>query len=664
MRKNQITKIQFDIKQSSIKFISSIWFFPIILFLILCLFTLLKISGTSAGVNHQILYGPTSKDPALILGKPEPIRSDEWLVVTQMTIAQAKSNYPKVNSNLGLGEDMSVVPIAPYKEWSETFRPQDLAFFVMPLENAFAFKWWLMGYLLIVSCYFFVLTILPNKKLLAIGISTALFFSAFIQWWYVYSSLGSLYYSFFIATTIIMLMREKQRWKKITLSALLTFLLVCFALVFYPPFQIACGLVLLAFLVGYFIENYRSWAKNKTFKNIYFVGGSALISLLIFGVFLITHSGVIKTIEHTAYPGTRSIQSGGITSYHFLASHLGHQFLSDTANSQYLIDNKSPSNQSEASNFLLLAPFLFLPTLWLIYREYKQKKALDWPLIFLNIFFVVFLMELFVPGFTSVSKLLLLNKVGSSRVLLGMGLLNVMIIILFIRNLSKKTVVLNKYAIGAYCLLVLMVELIVSLHAHYSFGTFIGLRRAILFSLPLPIVIYLLLRMRFLLAISLYLIFSLFISIGVNPLYKGLGTLTNSPLNNAVQHVGTNSDKRWITDGGYLENVALMNGKHSLTGVYYYPQLGLWDTIPGVKKSDYNRYAHVAFQVSDDSASPTKLKLNSQDGFSVMSSDCSKYLQQEHVGFLISSAILHGACTTPIKTIPFPDVTLYIYAVH
>lgn len=649
--------------QHAKRFLRSAWFFPAVLFIVVCLFTALKISGTSIGSYHQILYGTASKDPALLLGKPEPIRSDEWLVVSQLTIAQAKANYPRINHNLGNGEDMSVVPVAPYKEWSEAFRPQDLAFFIMPLEHAFAFKWWLMGYLLIVSCYLFILTVLPGRKLLAAGLSMALFFSAFVQWWYVYSTLGSLYYSFFIATSVILLLRQKERWKKIALSALLTYLLVCFALVLYPPFQIACGLVLLAFLVGYVLQNYSSLGKRQVIRSLLYAAGSGLAAIAIAGIFVSTHSGVIKTIEHTAYPGTRSIPSGGIFADHFLASHLGHQFLSIDANSQYLIDNKSPSNQSEASNFLLLIPFLFLPSLLLVYQEYKRKQPLDWPLLLLNLLFVVFLLELFVPAFTPISRLLLLTKVGAPRLLIGVGLLNIMVLVLFIKNLAKKKAAFGNRPATLYSLAVLAVELVVSLHAHYAFGTFIGLRRALLFSLPIPLIIYLLLKKRFVFAAGLYLVFSLFIAVGVNPLYKDLGTLTNNPLDAAVQTIGSRSDKRWVTDGGYLENLALINGEPSLTGVYNYPQLSLWNTIPGVRESNYNRYAHVGFQISDDPSARTTLSLGGQDSFSVKTNSCSPYLRQADVGFYVSATVLNGRCTKLLKTVPFPAVTLYIYAI-
>ena len=74
---------------------------------------------------------------------------------------------------------MSMAIDVPYKDWSELFKPHNLVFFVLPFDNAFAFKWWVMSYLLLLSCYFFILALLPKKKFLAVTISLALLFSPF-----------------------------------------------------------------------------------------------------------------------------------------------------------------------------------------------------------------------------------------------------------------------------------------------------------------------------------------------------------------------------------------------------------------------------------------------------------------------------------------------------
>lgn len=645
------------------RLIKSVWLFPVLLLFPLLVFTTQKISGSSVGVIHNILYGDEVKDHALKMGKPRDIRSDEWLVGTQQTIAQVESNFPRVNKNIGLGQDVSTQDL-PYRDWSIIFKPHNLAFFVLPLENAFALKWWLMAYLLLVSCYFFVLALLPDRKLLAIGLSISLLFSGFAQWWYAYGTLGSLYYSLFAATFTILLFKQKGLVRKILWGLLLSYVVACFALVLYPPFQIACGLVLGVFLVSYAIQNHKQWGKNDFIRSCLILFGAGFISVLIAGAFVFTRLSVVKTISSTAYPGVRVIKSGGTSPYHFLSSHMGYQFIYDKTAAKYLIDDKNITNPSEASNFLLLIPFLFLPSLYLLYANHRRKQALDWPLLGMNLLFLIYLVELFVHPFTPVSRLLLLDKVGPGRALIGVGLLNLVLVTLFIRSLViNRKFSFPKIPAAIYCLLVLVIELLVSFHAQQHFDIFITTKRAILFSLPLPIIIYCLMRRWFVAAISLYATFSIFISIGVNPLYRGLGIVTKNPISIAISHFGSTSNKRWATEGGYLENEAPINNEPSLSSVYNYPQFDLWKTIPQAQKDSYNRYAHVGIQLSDDPASQTSLKLITPDSFIVKTNGCSDYLQQLNVGYVLTATVLKGNCTQLIDTLSFPRTTLYIYKI-
>lgn len=642
------------------RFVQSVWLFPVLLLVPLFVLTGLKLSGTSIGAYYQLLYG-TAPDKSLVANNPESIRSDEWLVNTQQTIAQAKNNFARVNKNIGSGEDMSIID-APYKDWSIAFKPHNLVFFLLPLDNAFAFKWWVMGYLLIISCYLFIVTLLPGKRLLAAGLSLALFFSAFVQWWYAYGTLGSLYYSFFIATAAIHLSRQTELRKKLLWGALIAYLTACFALVLYPPFQVACGLVLFAFLLGYALENYADWGRRTLFRNMGVMIAAGVMGSVIFGAFLLTRIDVVKSIQNTAYPGGRADTSGGFFPEHFLASQLGHQFESDKKTAQYLIDNKKGhTNQSEAANFLLLEPFLLIPSFLLLYYERRSKIPLDWPLFVLNILFIVFLLHLFVPAFTPIAHLLGLGQVADGRALIGIGLLNLMVIVLLVRNLSSKKFSFPRSAVALYCLLVLVVELLVDFHAYQHFNMFIGEKRFILVSLPLPIITYLLLTKRFVWAVAGYLAFSIYSSAGVNPLYRGLETITANPLSVAIRQVGVHSSKRWVSDGGYLENLAIANGQRSLSTVYNYPQFALWDKIPTPGNYIYNRYAHVGIQVSDNPQQPTTLKLIGTDSFVVATNSCSDYLRQMDVGFVITTAALHSPCLKLDRTVSFPLTTVYIY---
>src|SRR2546428_9953599 len=112
--------------------IKSVWLFPVVLTFVLILLTTLGINGSSIGVYNTYFNGNNAKDPAHIRGNSRSLRSDEWIVQTQMSIAQSNNTFERHNPNIGNGQDMSIIIDAPYKEWSEAFKPHNWAFFILP----------------------------------------------------------------------------------------------------------------------------------------------------------------------------------------------------------------------------------------------------------------------------------------------------------------------------------------------------------------------------------------------------------------------------------------------------------------------------------------------------------------------------------------------------
>ena len=83
------------------RFLRSVWFFPAALLIPLILLTGLGISGSSVGIYHEVFYSDAVDDPQLLFGEPRSVRSDEWLVNTQATIAQRNNDFQAFNANIG-----------------------------------------------------------------------------------------------------------------------------------------------------------------------------------------------------------------------------------------------------------------------------------------------------------------------------------------------------------------------------------------------------------------------------------------------------------------------------------------------------------------------------------------------------------------------------------
>lgn len=645
-------------------FIHGDWFFPAILTFILIILSFLQINGSSIGIYHNILYGDSQADSSLIFGKPQAVRSDEWFVNTQKIISQKNNNYSKINDNIGNGENETLINDVPTTDWSVIFKPQNLGFLVLPFNNAFSLRWWIMSYLLVLSCYFFVLMMIPRKKLLASLLSLAMLFSPFIQWWYAYGTLGSIYYCLFGAVVFTKLLNTKKRSSACLWSILLAYIAVCFVLILYPPFQIPCALVLIAFAVGYFLNKRKRIDIKILKRNLIYFCGSIVLALSIVGLFVYQNYDVIKTVQNTAYPGQRVVTSGGFNLEYLLSSNLSPILQSIARTNTYL----GGTNQSEASNFILLIPFLLLPLIFLAYKKYKKDKKVDFILITTLVLLVIMLAWLFIPGLSALGVVTLLRSVPLQRLLIGLGLLNFIIIIEFIKLYTQSEIRFSLKTSIIYTLLVFIFYLLLDFHIMSLYPNFIGYKLAVVLAIPIALIVFCMMRKHFKLAALGLLMFALASTFHINPIYKGTAILTETPLSQAIQTIGKTSDKTWVTDVYQIKDFASINGEKSLSGVYTYPQLKIWNTTFNTtrQKEIYNRYAHVSFAFDRDKNLTIKpsLLLIWGDRFTVSVEPCDDFLKNNNVGFIITNEEFSNGvapCASFIQSVVYPKQTFYIY---
>jgi hypothetical protein len=648
----------------------SVWFFPAILTVCLLLLTSLQISGSSIGIYDSYLNGADHKNSDLLFGAPQPIRSDEWLVNTQLTIAQYRDGFNHINENITDGRDMSLNIDVPYKEWSIIFKPQNLAFLVLPVEFAFALKWWLLLYLLIIGGYFFTLRIFPGKRLLAAMIGLGFALSPFVFWWYQTFTLATLFYGFFIMILgMRILNKEPVKLLKRTLgpkasfalyTLLLTYLLVCFALVFYPPFQVPVALVVAAFLFGYALQlrqkqKVGAWLKQLV-RPLAIVGLACLMTVVIGLSFALTRQSALHSVTHTVYPGARVVTSGGYPLDRMLATFLQPQLQRGAHGSNYYM------NQSESSNFILLLPYLLPAGLALLAYEYRRYRRVDWVFVLLHGVIALFLANMFIPGGQTLYHLLLLDKVPHERLIIGLGFAGIIYTLLLMHKVSLVKIGRHKQTILAalYALACLAVALLVGKYTREHFPLFISSwvligGAAVFFSS----IIYALLIRRFVLAAGLLLFFSILSTAHIHPLYRGLDPVLNNKVVQAMQSVSKPEDT-WVSlDQIYLENFGLMADRDSLTGVQFYPDLTFWRQVEGKQADDiYNRYAHVIFTANPDFP---QIKLQQLDSF-IVRFDCSDF-NRKHVDFVLTSQRLYYGCTRQISEVTYPAQTFYLYRV-
>lgn len=647
------------------RFWRSVWLFPVLAAVPLILACSLQISGSSIGVYNQMFNGGTT-DPSLITNQPRPIRSDEWIVTTQKTIAQYHNNYRAVNENIGNREDATLLADLPYKQWSMIFKPHNLGFFVLPFENAFALRWWLLSYLLLVSAYFFVITLLPGRRLLASLLSLGLLFSPFLHWWYTFGTFGSIYYALFGATAFIKLLHAKTWLSRLLWSTLFIYVSVGFALILYPPFQIPCLLVTGALCLGYLIDQVPFIKKSNLRTSLLYLSGALTITVMVVGIFLFQKHNIINVVANTAYPGQRVIKSGGYNAEHLLSSNLSPLFQMNSRAAAYAYPSIGATNQSESSNFILITPLLLIPIGYLMYRARRSGKRLEMTLILPLAMAVIFIAWLFTPGLDILGRLLLLDKVPHPRLLIGTGLLNFILLVLFVRLLNQSKITITRHHAVIYSLLVLLFYILLDFHVMTQFPGFIGYRSAIVYAIPLSVIVYCFLRKRVTLAALGLVLLGAVSVFHINPLYRSTTIITQSPIFKEIRAIGTNSNNKWVSDNVNLENFPAMAGEPSLTGTYTYPQIGLWDKLNLTEKRDtYNRYAHVSFTFDrDPQTHPPHFSQASPDSFNVYIEPCSEFLKENRVEFLITTVPFksdEANCAQEIKAVTYPLLTFYIY---
>ncbi len=648
------------------KFAASVWLFPAILTFLLILLTVLKISGSSIGIYHDIFYGKT-KNPNLIINHPQAIRSDEWIVTTQLTIAQHAAGYPRINPNIDSGRDMSVVGDAPNKDWSTVFRPQNFSFFVLPLENAFAFKWWFLLYMAIVSCYFFTLRIFKDRRLFAAIFSSAIGLSPFLFWWYSTGAFGPIFYGLFIillsiriinGEAAIFLKRKPLIFSQIVYALVLAYLLMCFALILYPPFQIAIAIVLAFFIAGLMFNTYgvgrKLISRHALGRLAVFLSGIIIAVALLF-VFLHTRSGVVSAITHTVYPGNRNASAEGSSSYEITSTFLQPQLQRHSRAINYY------TNQSEASNFILLLPFMFIPGFLVLIAEYRRTHKLNWPLLLIQLCISLFLVYLFVPFFNPLYKLMFLNRVANVRLFIGLGLAGAIQLLLISKSLEKLNINRKKLNLlaGGYTLVCLALLAWVGRYARITYPEFIHSIPFIGFlAVFFCSILFCFLSRRLLLGATLLLLFTVGSVFHIHPLYRGLGPIYDSEVIKTIDTVSKPGDSWAVLDNNYYENFALMANRDSLSGIKPYPDLAFWRQVEGTKGDIfYNRYAHVIFS----SGIPDTFRLVWADNFQVQFA-CTPFIQN-HVKFALLDHRLELPCVKEVSEIKYPAVNFYIYSV-
>ncbi len=558
---------------------------------ILCVF--FEVNGSSIGAWSTYF---TTGGNNVLFGMSRLIRSDEWGVLTPMTINQTLTNSFSYFSETirSTKTDVFLEYGLPVKNILILYRPFYIGYLFLSFAKGYSFFWCGRFIALTLVSFEFGMFITNKNKTLSFLYALMIMFAPVVQWWFAINGLVEML--IYIQLSLIMLQKfmTTTDFKKHCLYTCV--ILICaggYVLTFYPSWQIPLVYILLFLILWVIVENYKHCHMGKrdwllvVIAIVLFVGSMG---------YLWHMSGeTIQTIMSTSYPGKR-IAVGG-DSMRYIGMYLSNIW-------SPILDDGPFGNASESANFIDLFPLGYI--LYAMIRIKSKKRdvfstCLLIPLIIMSAYCFL--------GFPEIlAKITFLSYSSSNRVWIAIGFGNVL---LLIRSLSlyKEKILQNKLMIISISVFfsICLTLLNWSLAENVEF-----------YAQPIvPVVMIVVFTVVFISVFFAYnhkgkqaLCFVLGLTmiesgLLVNPIRLGFDDVTSSELVEAISsYVHEDPDATWISvDEPFpMNNIALMSGASALNCTNVYPNLEVWKKIDtdGEYEDIYNRYAHINIQLKEE----------------------------------------------------------------
>jgi len=148
----------------------------------------------------------------------------------------------------------------------------------------------------------------------------------------------------------------------------------------------------------------------------------------------------------------------------------------------------------------------------------------------------------------------------------------------------------------------------------------------------------------------------------VNPTVRGIKAVTSLPLYQAVRAIQENSPGTWLAADGWIGDFLITAGAPTVDSTNTIPNLALWSLVDpdGKQASVYNRYAHVAVELT---AEPTSFELTSPDAMLVHLNPAD--LLTLGVNYVVTRATTELSATDRVSwTVIYEDATHVVYRVE
>lgn len=628
------------------------------------------VTGSSTGYVHSLVSSEDDAD--LLVGDPQAIRSDEWFVQTSWTISQVEQGLPLRNETFPGGMDATVQHDLPALDWSIAFRPHLLGFLFLPLDQAMAVKWWLPGFALLALTYLFTVTLLPRRPGTALALSTAFFFSPFFQWWYLSMTFYAPAWALLVMTAVVWCLRSRGNVGRWVLAAVLAYLTVTLGTGIYVPFIVPVAFVALAFSIGAVLmpaEDGARFLRRLGRVGPVLIAGAVGGAILV--VWLLTRWSTIVGFTSTVYPGERLQPVGLAGRAEAKALLSGPLSLSLEASGGQAFG----SNSSEASTFMLPGMFLSVVLLWLFIDNLRRRRGVDWLSVCLLAVGALLLAYMFVPGWDSISHLLLLDRTTYGRARIGFGLLSVVVVVVLTMRLRERDdagiprVPRWVVAVATGLAAASVGWIVLAVVRQVGPATLVQLPTAAL--VVVTAVLGLFVASVWLYGVGAFawgttalLVASLVSTAGVNPLYRGVLDLRETAVAQEMERLNAQAPGEWVGIATTpLPTMLLVEtGIPSFNGFQSAPADDMWDQIDpaGRYEGIWNRLANVSWVAGEGDPQPRN---PAPDQIQMTFDSCATFAQ-ENVRWVLAEEPLTQSCLTLVSTIEEGPSTMRIYEVE
>jgi len=381
-------------------------------------FVALGVSGSSLAETQEPLPIAGIKT-TVFANEAQGIRSDEWLVLTNMAIGQARHTpaFPVVNNNLGPdGQNMLVVGMTSVPVWrlSALGRPATWGYFFLPLPQALAWHWWFPVFGCVLGIWACFCILFPGHWRICLVLAVCFVSSPYVVAWSYWPAYVSMFAAIAFAS-FNQLLKDNRRWSMPLQALLLGIGASGFVLTLYPAWQIPLA-YLFALLLGAVLFRDCHLLKLSASNALWATFGLVFAAIVVASWWLDARDAVAAMIA-TIYPGQRSMESGGGIDHWYFARGLTN-FIT------LYSDLGGVSNASEVSSFL----YLTLPALVGASLNIAHVKRAR-PILVVVVAFLAFAFWYQFIGFPVwLAKLSLLGRSFATRVDLAVGVASLVLL--------------------------------------------------------------------------------------------------------------------------------------------------------------------------------------------------------------------------------------------